>query len=504
MTDQPAFLPTALYRAAEVRELDRQAIEVFGMPGGELMERAGRAACRILRETWPAARRIAIVCGSGNNGGDGFVLARYAHMDGLEVRLLASSAPERLRGDARAACEKFLAAGGALQPWNAAALEGAEVVVDALLGTGLDRPVADDLRSVIEAINGHPAPRLAIDIPSGLNADTGEIMGCAVQADVTVTFVGLKRGLFTGEGRRCSGAIHYHDLGVPQQIFGAVAPSAERVDLQALHHLLRPRPRSAHKGLFGHVLVVGGDHGYAGAVRMAGEAAARVGAGLVSIATRAQHLPAVVAARPELMVHAVEKATDLNVLLERATVVAIGPGLGQSKWSGAMLSRVLDARLPLVVDADALNLIARDPVRRADWILTPHPGEAARLLGCDSRAVQADRFAAAAQLESRYGGVIVLKGSGTIVTAEKGLPAVCSDGNPGMASGGMGDVLTGIIAGLLAQGIPLTAGARLGVALHAAAADCAAGRGERGLLASDLFRWIRRLANPHPDGAHRS
>jgi NAD(P)H-hydrate epimerase len=165
---------------------------------------------------------------------------------------------------------------------------------------------------------------------------------------------------------------------------------------------------------------------------------------------------------------------------------------------------VLDARLPLVVDADALNLIARDPVRRADWILTPHPGEAARLLGSDSRAIQADRFAAAAQLESRYGGVIVLKGSGTIIAGEKGLPAVCSDGNPGMASGGMGDVLTGIIAGLLAQGIPLTASARLGVALHAAAADRAAARGERGLLASDLFRWIRRLANPHPDGAHRS
>jgi NAD(P)H-hydrate epimerase len=256
-----------------------------------------------------------------------------------------------------------------------------------------------------------------------------------------------------------------------------------------------PRPKNAHKGLFGHVLVVGGDYGFAGAARMAAEAAARVGAGLVSVATRPEHALLIPVARPELMARGIESPEALGPLLERAGVIAVGPGLGNSDWSAALFSRILETGAQLVVDADALNLLARDPLKRSDWILTPHPGEAARLLGCTSAEVQNDRFAAAAQLQQRYGGVCVLKGCGTVIATETQAPAVCSDGNPGMASGGLGDVLTGTIAGLLAQGLDLHAAALLGVCLHAAAGDRAARDGQRGLLAMDLMSWLRRLMN---------
>ena len=262
-----------------------------------------------------------------------------------------------------------------------------------------------------------------------------------------------------------------------------------------LHAWLPPRSRASHKGDYGHVLVVGGDHGMAGAVRLAGEAAARTGSGLVSIATCLVHAAAIAAARPELMCHGVECARDLRPLLQRASVVAIGPGLGQSAWARDMLAAVLQTHLPLVVDADALNLLAQEPTRRDDWILTPHPGEAARLLGITTEQIQADRLHAVQTLQQRYGGVCVLKGAGSLVCAPESI-ALCEVGNPGMASGGMGDVLTGIIAALLAQGLSLVDAACAGVYIHAKAGDRAAQDGERGLLASDLMPYLRPLVNP--------
>ena len=288
----------------------------------------------------------------------------------------------------------------------------------------------------------------------------------------------------------------FADLDVPAEVYARVAPAASRINLGSENSLFMRRRRTAHKGHFGHVLVVGGDPGYAGAVRLAGEAAVRIGAGLVSVATRSQHAAAICMARPELMVHAVETGAQLSSLLQRANCIAIGPGLGQSEWSSNLFARVMETRLPLVVDADALNLLAADPVRRDNWILTPHPGEAARMLGCRTADIQADRFAAVRNLQQRYGGIIVLKGSGTLIVDERQELAVCDGGNPGMASGGMGDVLTGVIAGLVAQGYALPAAARLGVCVHAAAGDAAAKEGERGLLAGDLMPWIRVLVNP--------
>lgn len=259
---------------------------------------------------------------------------------------------------------------------------------------------------------------------------------------------------------------------------------------------ISPRPRDAHKGLFGHVLVIGGDYGMAGAVRMTGEAAARVGAGLVSVATRPEHIAAVVATRPELICHGIQQTNELTQLLQRATVIALGPGLGQSDWSQALFAYSVTAKQPKIVDADALNLLAQQPQQRTDWILTPHVGEAARLLNCTTAEIQHDRLAAAQALQNKFKGVIVLKGAGTIVIGPDHQPTICQAGNPGMASGGMGDVLTGVIAGLVAQGLSWLQAAELGVYLHATAGDLAAqAMGERGLLATDLMSYLHKQVN---------
>ena len=493
-----ARLPHALYRAAQVREMDRIVIDEFGVPGDELMERAGVAAFRELRRTWPGARSVVVLTGLGNNGGDGFVIARLAAEAGLDVSVLQVGDVERIGGDARAHADRYRETGAAWAPFGRIP-DRVDVIVDALLGTGLDRAVSGPYAEAIRQVNAHRAPVLSADIPSGLDADTGAVMGVAVAADVTVTFIALKQGLFTGEGPEACGRVAFAGLEVPPAIFARQILSARRLDWRKQSSLLERRSRSAHKGHFGHVLVVGGNHGFAGAARLASEAAARAGAGLVSLATRPEHVAAVVAARPEVMVHGLGDPAGLETLLERASVVAVGPGLGRDDWAGDLWQRVLSAGRPLVVDADALGLLADQPQRRDDWVLTPHPGEAGRLLGIDPATVQRDRFAAAAELQRRFGGAVVLKGAGTLVNGGGTRPpSVCTQGNPGMAAGGMGDVLTGIVAGLLAQGYDPGAAAETGVCLHGAAADRAARGGERGLLAGDLFPEIRPLLNGLP------
>ena len=491
-------LPVELYRAAQVRELDRIAIEERGIPGYALMSRAGEAAFGLLRQRWPNARRIAVICGGGNNAGDGYVVARLARQAGLEVRVLTLASPDQLRGYALTAWRDAEDAGVPMMPFTAAGLADAELLVDAILGTGLERDVSGVWREAIEAMNAHPTDRFALDIPSGLHADTGAILGAAVRAAATITFIGLKQGLFTGQGPACCGEVHFADLDVPPDIYRAIHPACWRYAGKDLPALLPRRSRSAHKGHFGHVLVIGGELGMAGAARMAGEAAARCGAGLVSVATRAAHAGLQAAARPELMFHGIETPDELEPLANRATIIAIGPGLGRGDWGRAMLHAVLAADKPLVLDADALNLLAIEPVFRDRWILTPHSGEAARLLKMTPAQVEADRFAAVEELALRFGGVAVLKGAGSLIASQAdGLVALCAAGNPGMASGGMGDVLTGIIAALLAQGLPLFAAAKAGAYLHGRAGDLAAGAGgERGLLATDLSPFLRQLVNP--------
>lgn len=503
-------LPTALYSAAQVRELDRLAIEGHGIAGGVLMARAGQALFQALRARYPRVRRPVIVCGTGNNGGDGFVLARLMREAGLaaEVRTVGDST--RITGDALAARSACTAAGVTMAPFEPHALADCDAVVDALLGTGLEREVADAWHGAIASMNALRAvPVLAVDIPSGLHADTGRVMGAAVRAQLTMTFIGLKAGLFTGYGREHCGDILFDDLEVPDAVYQATTPVAQRLLASDLHRCVRARTRHTHKGETGHVLVVGGARGMAGAARLAGEAAYRTGAGLVTVATDPAHAPWLSAARPELLSYGVADAVGLRALFARASVIALGPGLGQGSWSRELFSVAIETEVPLVVDADGLNLLVADPVRRDDWVLTPHPGEAARLLGVSTHKIQADRFAAARAIAARYGGVVVLKGSGTlVVAAEEPVAALCDRGNPGMASGGMGDVLTGVIAALRAQGLAPWDAARVGVWLHATAADDAvrggngaltqvsdAASNEIGLIASDLFAHLRTRMN---------
>ncbi len=367
-------LPLALYRAAQVRELDRIAIEERGIPGYTLMSRAGAAAFAQLRQRWPHAGHLVVVCGAGNNGGDGYVVARLARQAGLDIRLLTLTDPQSLRGDAQTAWSEARAAAVPIAPFQATALSGADLLIDAVLGTGLERPVSGPFREALAAMNAHPADVFALDIPSGLHADTGAILGTAIQATATLTFIGLKQGLFTGQGPACCGEVYFADLEVPADIYPALHPASGRYTGEDLPILLPRRSRSAHKGQFGHVLIIGGDLGMAGAVRMAGEAAARCGAGLVSVATRAAHAGVQAAVRPELMFHGVEHPDELLPLLDRATVIGIGPGLGRNEWGRAMLQATLASDKPKILDADGLNLLAVEPTFCDHWILTPHPG----------------------------------------------------------------------------------------------------------------------------------
>lgn len=490
-----AWIEHALYTVAQVRELDRRAIDGHGVSGFELMQRAAAAAFASLQRHWPQARSIAVYCGPGNNGGDGYLLARLARQAGFTVQVLALGEPAP-GGDAARARVACAQAGLQLHHWQVdLPLPAADVHVDALIGTGLRRPPDGAARALIERLNTSDTPVLALDVPSGLNADTGQVAGIAVQARLTITFIAAKRGLYTGQAAAFTGSIELATLGLPAQLWQS-APAPDARLLQAA--TLPPRPRTAHKGCNGHVLAVGGEHGTAGAIRLCGEAALRAGAGLVSMATRPEHLLALHAARPELMAHAVNGPQALEPLLQRASVLAVGPGLGRNAWGHALWLTALDSRLPLVLDADGLNLLASEPrvfAAERPVVLTPHPGEAARLLDGTVAQIERDRFAAARALSKRFHAVVVLKGAGSLVAAPDGRLEVCPWGNPGMASGGMGDLLTGIIGALLAQGCSAWQAACLGVGLHARAGDRAARKGERGLIASDLLEPLRLLLN---------
>ncbi len=491
-----ARLPPAVYTEAQARALDRFAIDEEGIPSYTLMTRAGEAALRALRSCWPATERVLVVCGPGNNGGDGFVLARMALEQRMKVSAVALTNTATLQGDARRACEDFRAAGGVIVTWSDALVDAADVIVDAIFGIGLTRTVEGDIARSIRAINHSPAHILSLDIPSGLATDTGHVLGEAVRAERTIAFLGLKLGFYLGEGPNYTGVVMCDSLDVPQEAFAAIPPAALRIEEDTLARTLPRRSRTTHKGQQGHVLLIAGGSGMAGAARLAGEAALRVGSGLVTVATCADNAAAIAANRPELICRAVGGAAELQPLIERADVVAIGPGLGQDAWSHAMADGVRACDKPMVVDADALNLLAHAPRKNSGWILTPHPGEAGRLTGTDAAAVQADRLGAARRIVDRYGGVVVLKGAGTLVVDGESPPYICDRGNPGMASPGMGDVLTGVIAGVLAQSADLASAARTGVLVHAMAGDMAANRGERGLIASDLFAYLPTCVNP--------
>lgn len=506
-------LPLNLYTASQVRELDQIAIKEFGIPGYTLMKRAGQATFEILRNSYPDVKSICVVCGAGNNGGDGYVIATLAIQAGLQVALIQLGDKQSIKGDALTAREAYLQAGSKETSFDEGLLD-VDLIVDAIFGTGLTRAVEGEWADAINAINACRTRSqnkvVAVDIPSGLNSDTGIVLGTCIKADTTVTYIGLKCGLLTGQARDYvsspRGTLEFDNLHIPKEVYGRLSTKSNRrvISHRIIQQKLSPRSRTSHKGSYGHVLFIGGASGMSGAIRLAAEAGLRAGAGLVTVATDSSHAAWLNLSRPELMVVPIKKASDLQPLLEKISVIAIGPGLGQSDWAKELLVTVLEADKPKIIDADALNLLSRlslsSRLNNDQWVLTPHPAEAARLLSSestvyDAREIENDRYKSVEMLQKKYGGVCVLKGAGTLVAAYGNKVMVCTEGNPGMASGGMGDVLTGIIASLVAQGLSLSNGASLGVFLHAKAADLAAEKGEIGLLASDLFPFIRLLLN---------
>lgn len=488
-----------IYSPAAVRELDRRAIEDYGIPGYTLMTRAGQATFDLARKAFPEAGSWLVLCGAGNNAGDGYVIARIAQSAGLNVTVSALSDPECLVGDALAAWTDFKAGGGEITEFTDDRCSESELIIDALLGTGLDRALEGQYKRVVDAVNTVDTPVLAVDIPTGLNGLTGAVMGTAIRANMTATFVAGKQGMFLGSGADCCGKIVLDDLGIPAEVTQGIEATMRRFTTVDLAGLLPQRAASAHKGNFGHVLVVGGNHSMGGAVRLAGAAALRSGAGLVTVGTCAGNMPAIIAGRPELMCCGIDNAAALEPLLERASVVALGPGLGKDAWAQSMYAKVLASQLPKVLDADALNLLAAAPVCSDDWILTPHPGEAARLLGVTTGQIQSDRLNALSSLVDAYGGVVVLKGRGTLIGCSGMVPFLIDGGNPGMSTAGMGDVLTGVTAGLVAQlgSSELHNSAVAAAHVHASAGDLAARSGQRGLIATDVLDCLRSCLNPN-------
>lgn len=485
----------ALYDVDGVRRIEAQAIAILGGDDFALMRRAGEAAWRYLLQHWPLAQRIVVVCGPGNNGGDGYVLARHAREAGRDVRVVHAVGHAPRSDLCRRASAEFAAAGGRADDFDGA-LGEADLIVDAVFGIGLSRAPEAETAALIAAIDRSGLPVLALDVPSGIDADRGTAPGAAIRATCTLQMLAAHAGLYTGDAFDHVGVAEVASLGVEAAAFSGTPAKANLAMRDDLPRWLQPRSRNSHKGRNGHVLCVGGNEGMGGAIALCSEAALRCGAGLVTVATHASHASALLARRPEIMARAIDVPPTLQYLLERASVVALGPGLGAEAWGRGLFEAAIGSGKPCVIDADALNLLAMAPRATPQAVLTPHPGEAARLLGVETAAVQRDRYAAVQELAEKYACPVVLKGAGSIVAAPKQTPLVIAAGNPGMASGGMGDVLTGVIAALLAQGLPSFDAATCGALMHACAGDDAARDGERGLLASDLFSALRKLANP--------
>ena len=484
-------IDSSLFTAAQCKAIDRLAIESLPIPGYQLMCRAARSANHWITRLFPKACSFNVVCGAGNNGGDGLALAKLLFESGhsVTVTLADTGFEEKLAGEALEAWND-LPADLSKTLFDCSVEDESDLIVDALLGIGLSGEVRPDSAAIIDWMNQQPSPVFALDIPSGLSADTGSVLGSAVKADATLTFIAPKQGLFIGQARDYVGKLLVDGLGVPTDIF----PESHCELISEPLNQLATLNRSAHKGSQGSLVVIGGDVGFGGAPILSSEAALRTGAGRVTLLTHCESaVTAMLSRTPEVMVRLTNEIDHFESMILSMDAIAIGPGLGQGDWALACMERVKGLDKPTVVDADALNLIAQGRVRfHANAVFTPHPGEAARLLGCKVTDVQSDPIGAAFSLQHKLGGVIVLKGAGSIVCdGQKAF--VCNLGNPGMATAGMGDLLSGIIATFLAQGYSLKDSAQMGVWLHAKAGDMASAEGERGLIATDLLPHIRSL-----------
>ena len=498
-----------LYTASETRKIDNLAIKEKGISGYSLMQMAAEFTLDVILREFSPVEELIIFCSKGKNSGDGFLLGSFAKEFGLEVTIVMSNTSNVLKGVSRKAFEEMKDAKVKIISTKSVEklkVSNKAVIVDALIGTGLKGNLRKNIKESILALNklGVKLPVLSLDIPSGINPDTGDADDIAVYADITATFVAQKRGCFTSVGKKFSGEIIYSDLEIPKNLFSKITSTSYVVDYEDSISKVVYREQDAHKGHFGNVLIVGGDRGLGGAGLLSSRAAVYSGAGLTSLVTRPEHVSASLVSCPEVMVKGVDSGQDIEEHLVKPDVIAIGPGLGQSAWSEQMIQRVFweaeKRDISVIMDADALNLLTKlklssDLPKRL--ILTPHPGEAARLLNTSVAVIESNRFSAAAKIQKKFNATVVLKGSGTVICHKSGGTqkwGICDSGNPGMATGGMGDVLTGIIAGLLAQGLTLKEAAEAGVDLHAKAADQASLEfGEAGLTSSDVINELKYL-----------
>jgi hydroxyethylthiazole kinase-like uncharacterized protein yjeF len=501
-------LPDKLYSVGSVVQLEQTAINQFGIAAYELMKRAGEAVFNVVKTKYPHSKNILVLCGAGNNAGDGYVVARLVKQAGLNVRVISLIDPETLKNEALLAYQDWLTV-GENDKTDLSVIDDAEVIIDALLGTGLTRDVSSLWSEWIIRVNEAGKTVVSVDIPSGLFANTGVIAGVAIRADITVCFIGLKQGMFTAQAKDVCGEIRFDNLALPDEVYSRVEADARLIN-SIDYSLLPKRKASSHKGCFGHVLIVGGNEGMPGAVILAAKAALRTGAGLVTVLTVSKHIEAVSSAVPEAML----KTFDINskdtaslddlfnmAFVSDVTHIAIGMGLGQDDWSLELLKHCIQLNKPMLIDADALTLISKHSFKiSSPLVITPHPGEAGRLLSktanFTSSEVQENRFRAIRELHKLFDSsescTVILKGSGTLIFDGQTIK-ICSSGNAAMAAPGMGDVLSGIVIALMAQDIEIAGAAELAVCLHASAADLLMGDKTRGLLASDVINALPQI-----------
>ena len=501
-----------LYTAEQIRDIEADFIRHQGIESYELMLRAASAAFNYVNTIEEPCRSILLLCGPGNNGGDGYALASLLSRAWSQLTVMSVCDPADLADDAAKARDDWVASGGKIQRFSGN-LPKSDLILDCVLGTGVSRPLSGDYLAVVNAMNAANGRVIAIDIPTGLDSDKGVAVPVATKADTTITFVGYKQGQFIANGPDYCGELILDQLGIEPEPLLSKTPARTpaktgSIKLTSLRHCvanISARKLNTHKGNFGHVVIIGGSPGTQGAVRLAAEAALRSGAGMVSVVTHPDHHAIVCASTPEIMCHGASTVEEVRPLLQKASAIVVGPGLDTGEWAQQWLpacSEICGAtKKPLVVDAGALRhmALANELHMPSTWVLTPHPGEAAALLEIDTSSVQQDRVAAIAALQSTYGGVVVLKGSGSLVTDGENT-SLCKYGNPGMATAGMGDVLSGIIAAILMQMPNIMTAAETAVIVHAVAGDKAAGSKPVGLIASDLFPHIRNLINPVEPG----
>ena len=496
-----ASLPQPAFGATQVQKNEAQVAASQGIAMYDLMESAGAAVFSHIKARYLCADML-VVCGKGNNGGDGFIIARLAKAAGFNVTVVVLAEAEQIVGDAKTALLKLATV---VKPIFAQDIKSAvtlikqfsgELIVDCIFGIGFKGQLSEPYNLVVKSINQHSAEVVSVDVPSGLDAETGYVSTNCVQARTTISFIVLKKGLLTGQAANYIGELYLADLNLGSAF---IDRHASNIHIQGQLNLpqLTKRHKSAHKGDIGLALAIGGNIGMPGAIKLASESALRCGVALLATSCHQNNQAMVINGRPEIMlapsdIHELESSR----FMKKARAIAIGPGLGRDRWAQALFDFAIASNLPMIVDADALYFLSQKPIKKPNWVLTPHPGEAAQLLKTTVAEVEADRFAAVSKIQQKYGGICLLKGAGTLISNGHQI-WINTSGNPGMASGGMGDVLTGVLLAMILQIPDLLSATRYAAFIHGQAADIIAAKsGERGMLASDLFAELQHLVNP--------